>query len=81
MDWLSSLPIIHSNKLVYIKIIAESRLSLRIDFKMVSFLLKFGNRRFPPFKIACYQVIMHVYGGIWIRKKYWHMTISQLVML
>ena len=51
------------------KIIAESRLSLRIDSKMVSFLLKFGNRHFPPFKIiVSYQLIIHVYSGIWKKK-------------
>ena len=33
---------------------------------MVSFLLKFGNRHFPPFKIiVSYQVIINVYSGIW----------------
>ena len=46
------------------KIIAESRLNLRIDFKMVSFLSKFGNRHFPLFKIVSYRVIIHVYSGI-----------------
>ena len=50
------------------KIIAESRLRLRIDFEMVSFLLKFGNRHFPLFKIVSYRLIIHVYNGIWKKK-------------
>ena len=57
------------SKLISIyKIIAESRLSLTIDFKMVSFLLKFGNRHFLLFQIVSYRFIIHVYSGIWEKK-------------
>ena len=51
-DYLPKLIRIH-------KIIAESQLSLRIDFQPVSFLLKFGNRPFPLFKIVSYRVIIN----------------------
>jgi len=50
------------------KVIAESWLSPRIDFKMVSFLLKFGNLDFRLLKIVSYRLIIHVYDGIWKKK-------------
>ena len=42
---------------------------------MVSFLLKFGNRRFPLFNIVSYQMIIHFYNGIRKKKMF-----SRLVM-
>ena len=42
---------------------------MKLDFKMVIFLLKFGNRHFSLCKLASLQVLIHVYSGTFGRKK------------
>ena len=55
-----------AHPLVYIKSLLNN-VCLKLDFKMVSFLLKFGERKFSLCKLAFSLVLIHVYS-FWKKK-------------